>query len=285
MKTINKTIPVDTGKAWQQLHSRLQSDGLLPEPQPSHLRMQSAASLRWAATFLLLVAAAGGLWFLSHRSPKANMLALSNNSTEQTLVKLLGDGSVVYLASNATLAYPLEFAPGERRVNLQGEAFFEVEHLVAQPFRVELERATIEVMGTAFNLKSLENNGFELLVEEGLVQVQFQKPINKKVLVAPREMLVFSGESYQKISGTDLELTLWRQNRMHFKDESLENVLSVINRNYHSRLLVPDPLVASRLLTVTFFENDLPTIVELISQSMNLHAQLQPDSSIVFAAR
>ncbi|MBW6499375.1 MAG: FecR domain-containing protein [Bacteroidales bacterium] len=285
MKTKDKTIPVDTDKAWQQLHSRLESDGLLPERGESAPSVRRPVWLQLAATFLLLVAAGTIIWLWPGRNPKASMLAMSNTDSEQTLVKLLADGSVVYLAANATLAYPVEFAPGERRVNLQGEAFFEVEHQAAQPFRVELEMATIEVLGTSFNLKSLENNGFELLVEEGLVQVQFQKPLNEKVLVAPREMLVFSGETYQKISGTDLELTLWRQNRMHFKDESLENVLSVINRNYHSRLLVPDPLVASRLLTVTFFENDLPTIVELISLSMNLQAQLQPDSSIVFAAR
>ncbi len=285
MKTINKTIAVDTEKAWQQLHARLESDGLLPEQGENAPRSTRPAWFQWAATLLLLVAAGSIFLLWPGRNPKDPMLALSNTVSEQTLVKLLDDGSVIYLAANATLAYPPAFAPGERRVSLQGEAFFEVEHQAAQPFRVELEKATIEVLGTSFNLKNLENNGFELLVEEGLVQVSFQKPINEKVLVAPREMLVFSGETYQKISGTDLELTLWRQNRMHFKDESLENVLSVINRNYQSRLLVPDPSVASRQITVTFFENDLPTIVELISLSMNLQAQLQPDSSIVFAAR
>lgn len=285
MKTKNKTIAVDTDKAWQQLHARLESDGLLPEQGETAPRGRRPAWMQLAATFLLLVAAGSIFWLWPGRNPKDPMLALSNTGSEQTLVKLLGDGSVVYLAANATLAYPPAFVSGERRVSLQGEAFFEVEHQAAQPFRVELEKATIEVLGTSFNLKNLENNGFELLVEEGLVQVHFQKPINEKVLVAPREMLVFSGETYQKISGTDLELTLWRQNRMHFKDESLENVLSVINRNYHSHLLVPDPLVASRQITVTFFENDLTTIVELISLSMNLQAQLQPDSSIVFAAR
>lgn len=285
MKTINKTIVVDTDKAWQQLHSRLESDGLLPGQKEPVSRARRPAWMQLAATFLLLVAAGSIIWLWPGRNPKNQMLALSNTGSEQTLVKLLDDGSVVYLAANATLAYPPAFAPGERRVSLKGEAFFEVEHQAAQPFRIELEKATIEVLGTSFNLKSLENNGFELLVEEGLVQVQFQNPINEKVLVAPREMLVFSGESYRKISGTDLELTLWRQNRMHFKDELLENVLSVINRNYHSRLLVSDPMVASRQITVTFFENDLPTIIELISQSMNLQAQLQPDSSIVFATR
>lgn len=285
MESVNKTIRVDTDKAWQKLHARLSEDGLIPGEKHTRKSGVLPVWVKWAASFLLLIAA-GTVFFLGLlRQPATEMLALNNPASDQTLVKFLSDGSVVYLASNSSIEYPEAFAAAERRIRMHGQAFFEVEHNPAQPFRVELDWATIEVLGTSFNLKQLADGHFELMVEEGLVQVHLRKPANEKVLVEAGQMLKYGPGGYEKTSGDYLELSLWRQNRMHFKDETLDNVLAIINRNYQAKLLAADHTVASRQITVTFFNNALPTIVELISLSMNLEAQMQPDSSIVFAAR
>ena len=69
---------------------------------------------------------------------------------------------------------------------------------------------------------------------------------------------------------------------MHFKDEELGKILMVINKNFDSKLLIEDPFTSQRKMTVTFFNNSLPAIVDLISLSMNLEASPQADNSVVF---
>lgn len=276
---------MNTDLAWEKLHGRLEQEGLLPEQQGVQHAGAFPVWMKWAASFLLLVVAGSVFFFLSNRPEQIQLLALTNQEADQTLVKFLEDGSVIYLAGNATLEYPQAFAEKERRVKMAGEAYFDIEHNPDKPFRVELDNALIEVLGTSFNIKRIGEKDFDLFVEEGLVQVEVRGQAGDKVLVEPGEVLSVRDGSFSKYRNNDLELTLWRQNRMHFKDESLGNVLSVINRNYQSSLELGDPNLASRQMTVTFFNNSLPTIVELISLSMNLQASLQPDSSIVFTAR
>lgn len=278
-------ISVDTDLAWKKLHNRLEEEGLLPEEQVKALPQAFPIWMKWAASFLLLIAAGSIFYFFFPREKSVELLATTNEMTNQTLVKFLEDGSVIYLASYSSVEYPLAFPEKERRIRMAGEAYFEVEHNPDKPFRVDLGNAIVEVLGTSFNIKKLGEKDFDLFVEEGLVQVEIRGLVREKVLVEPGEVLSVRESAYSKTRNNNLELTLWRQNRMHFKDESLENVLAVINRNYHSSLLLGEPTLADRQMTVTFFNNSLPTIVELISLSMNLDARVQPDSSIVFTSR
>ncbi|MEE4176024.1 MAG: FecR domain-containing protein [Bacteroides sp.] len=285
MKPTKTMITVDTDLAWEKLHGRLEQEGLLPEQQDIQPARAFPVWMKWAASFLLLIVAGSVFILLSNRPEQVELLALTNEQDDQTLVKFLEDGSVIYLAANTTLEYPQAFGAKERRVKMAGEAYFEVQHNPEKPFRVDLDNALIEVLGTSFNIKRTGENDFDLFVEKGLVQVEVRGQARDKVLVEPGEVLSVREGHFSKYRNNDLELTLWRQNRMHFKDESLANVLSVINRNYQASLELGDPSLASRQMTVTFFNNSLPTIIELISLSMNLQAQVQPDSSIVFTAR
>ena len=285
MKPTKTMATVDTDLAWKKLYGRLEKEGLLPEQQSEARILNYPSWMRWAASFLILIAVGSAFFFFSPRKEAVELLSLTNPSAEQTLVKFLEDGSVIYLSDNATVEYPQAFAEKERRVKMSGEAFFEVQHNPEKPFRIELDNAVVEVLGTSFNIKRLSEREFDLFVEEGLVQVDLKRNKKDPILVGPGEVLTVREGGFRKFLNNDLELTLWRQNRMHFKDESLQNVLMVINRNYDVHLLLEDSALANRQMTVTFFNNSLPTIVELISLSMNLEAQVRADSSIVFSAR
>ena len=278
-------INIDTDFAWGKLHGRLEREGLLPEKQAGTRPQAFPAWMKWAAGFLLLIAAGSIFYFFSSKEEAVKLFATTNEMTDQTLVKFLDDGSVIYLAANTTLECPQAFPNKERRVKMAGQAYFEVRHDPDKPFRVDLDHALIEVLGTSFNVSRMGDREFDLFVEEGLVQVEIRGQGRSKVLVEPGEVLSVREDGYRKFRNNDLELTLWRQNKMHFRDETLEHVLAVLNRNYKASLILGDQDLAGRQMTVTFFNNSLPTIVELISLSMNLQAQVQPDSSIVFTPR
>ena len=82
------------------------------------------------------------------------------------LVKV-SDGTRVHLNCETEFRYPVKFAAGERRVYLDGEAFFEVEKAKGWPFIVETDRMHVRVTGTKFNVKSYRS---EEVVHTTLVQ-------------------------------------------------------------------------------------------------------------------
>ena len=279
---------VDTGQAWIKLRARLEQDGLLPQEAQQNVRrnvFMQPAWVKWAATLLILVAAGSMIFLGIGKRQHDNFLALSNGTDQLTLVKTLADGSIVYLADNSVLNYPPAFDATERIVRLSGKAYFDVTHNPSQPFKVEAGNSVIEVLGTAFSVNIINSNLVEVFVEEGLVRVSLGKNNEKTVLVAPGEVLHLDGNDFSKTQANDLLLSLWRQDRMHFKDENLSNILNVINRNYDASLQLDDDFPGDRQLTVTFFNNSLPTIIELLCLSLNLEAIAQADSTIILRNR
>jgi transmembrane sensor len=284
METVKKTILFNTDKAWKNLHARLNNEGLIDQDESSGRKRPAHSFMKIAAGFLLLIAA-GSILYLTMLRPQQDDLLTFSNPEEQTFVKTLEDGSVVYLAFQSEISFAAGFSPHERRVILKGEAFFDVAHDPDQPFIVEAGRAIIQVVGTSFNVKSVENKQVELFVEEGMVNVRASESKEEVLLVQPGELILISDEELSRVKPGELSLTLWRQNRMHFKDESLANILQVINRNYGSKLVSENEQVSQRRMTVTFYNNSLQGILELICLSMNLEALSQKDDSILLTAK
>lgn len=272
---------VNTEKAWEKLSSRMLADGLLDEKPRAVKTIRLPLWVRYAAS-LALLAITGSLVYISLRDKTGPELFAVNTSTEnQTLVQFLQDGTVVYLAENTRLSYPERFEAKQRRVSLEGEAFFEVTGKQDQPFMIQAGPATIQVLGTAFNVKSTGQDNFELFVREGSVSVNPRTSGGRAIVAEAGEGIVFTSGRFEKFREELPAAGDWRMHRMHFKDETLENVLMVINRNLGSSLKAA-PEVSQRRLTVTFYQNTVPTIIELISLSMNLEVEETQESTIVF---
>jgi ferric-dicitrate binding protein FerR (iron transport regulator) len=163
---------------------------------------------------------------------------------------------------------------------LSGEAFFDVSHDKTSPFTIKTRNAIIEVLGTSFNVNSKEN--LEVFVETGEVRVSLTDRQNTSINLIKGEMLVLNEDIPDKFQvHPDFRMD-WRKNKMQFKDELLSNIISVINQNYQSNLVLGEPDLNQRRLTVTFHNNSIPLITELISASLNLDIEVFPDSTIVF---
>lgn len=85
---------------------------------------------------------------------------------------VLSDGTKVWLNSASSIKYPVVFGDNERRVELDGEAYFEVAHNAKKPFRVLSNHQLVEVLGTHFNINAYsDENTINTTLLEGSVKV------------------------------------------------------------------------------------------------------------------
>ena len=188
MDYLRATKNVDTERAWTNVRDRLQKDGLIPE-QREIVKISPVPSwVAYAAALLVLIAVGSLSYFLFSDLQSPRLMTLQTGADNSTFVQTFDDGSVVYIADNSVLNYPASFRGGQRKVSLSGEAFFDIKSRIDQPFVIGTNHAIIEVRGTAFNLKSCDND-FELIVEDGSVRVTLRDLPGHSEIVGRWEML------------------------------------------------------------------------------------------------
>ena len=110
-----------------------------------------------------------------NRKPALEMVQLNTGNEANTLIKTLADGSVIYIAQNSLFSFPEEFESGSRNVELKGEAFFDITPNPDKPFIIETDEALIEVLGTAFNVKTQNGKGFRAFCRPGKSKSYIEK--------------------------------------------------------------------------------------------------------------
>lgn len=150
---------------------------------------------------------------------------------------LLPDGTKIILNACSSLRYPELFANGERRIELEGEAYVHVTHNEEKPFIVSTSRMNVMVLGTCFDIKSYpEDEVVFVNVENGLVQVDLPE-----AMVRLKKTECFSYNTSSGKMDKDKNLTgkvaEWREGILSFKSTPLKDVARVLERRYHCKIL------------------------------------------------
>ena len=147
---------------------------------------------------------------------------------------LLPDGTHVWLNSASSLTYNLDFT-SQRKVQLQGEAYFEVAKKKV-PFTVHYETQEIQVLGTHFNVNAYHDESYsETTLLEGQVAIRSLRGKNEKtILMKPNFKVTTDHNSgLSKESKADIESVMaWKNGDFLFEDQELESILRVIARWY-----------------------------------------------------
>lgn len=147
----------------------------------------------------------------------------------------LPDGTNVWLNAASSLKYPSIFEGKERKVELKGEAYFEVSKNKKMPFRVITSTQTIEVLGTHFNVKGyLEEADTKTTLLEGSVKVLSTHSTNG-VVIKPGEQAQAKNDGVDQINivNADIEEVMaWKNNYFRFNSENIQSVMRKISRWY-----------------------------------------------------
>ncbi len=150
----------------------------------------------------------------------------------------LSDGTIVKLNAGSRLRFPETFGETERKVTLEGEAFFNVKRDENKPFKVETEELTTIVLGTSFNVKSYKDESkTSVAVKSGKVKVMKSNEveISGSVLILEKdEMVSFNATNYELIKKESIpesELA-WINNTILFEHTGFEQVQHTLSRWY-----------------------------------------------------
>jgi len=282
MTEVNKNR-TKTDEAWERLYARLDKDRLLVEVGQGRL-VRRKLLLKWgtlAAVIAGFVYLASFLWFAPGGEVENLNLVTQENREASMLVTTLEDGSVVYLAQESTLQYPEHFATDKREVNLQGEAFFDVAKNHEQTFLIETGKVRIEVLGTAFNVRSHEDDSFRLSVQRGRVKVSLKQG-GQSVLVNAGETVTLQARQLQLSETGDSDEFRQYTKNIRFKDECLEDILRVVNAEAPTlQIQAASSVLNKRKLTIEFENNSPETVAELICWALSLKCSREGDKLIL----
>lgn len=256
-----------TDKAWSRLRERLDRDGLIVESE-----QRRGPSLRYAlafaATLVLLLTA--GLIFITRETEETPLISkeLLNDISGTTFVARLEDGSIVYLSENSSIKHPEKFSSDERKIEMEGEAFFDIARDESKPFIINAGNTEVQVLGTSFEL--ICHDGETVLsVKTGKVRLTLLNS-GMTIDVSAGEKAYSDNNQLKKLTIDEYEDFKKYRVRMHFKDQSLNSIAIILNRNFKDREIVIDPAIAEREMTATFTGENQESMVKLICNAMNL---------------
>ena len=182
----------------------------------------------------------------------------------------LADGTTVYLNCDSELRYPVNFGGGERRVELKGEAFFEVTKN-GQPFIVDANDVLVEVLGTKFNIMAYANEeSVQTTLVSGKVKVVVEgEDKTKSLFLKPGNQA-----SWNKLSG-DLECkdvqtelyTSWVDGYFRFENQRLEDLMRTISRWYDVKVFYQNPSLKDKRLTGKLYRfEDFSVLANMIEK-------------------
>lgn len=275
MKEKDKIVDVD--RAWKALHIRLQNDDLLTTRDPWLARKRRYMQL--AALFLGILVVSGATFLCwDHKEAFKSSFIPEIAGENMTLVSTLADGSTVYLADGGTLTCPGAFEENRREISMTGDALFEVVSNPRCPFIIETPNVVVEVTGTVFNVRSFPSReDFELYVQEGTVEVVC-KANEARMTVQAGELVRLQAGEWQKGKASGIDLYALYTAKMRFKDESLSAMLPVLNRIGDRPIVLCDPEIGRRKMTVAFSDNDSEVMAQLICTALNLRQTIKQDT-------
>ncbi len=267
------TATVDENKAWQRFQKKIKSADQAKRKNriPGWWRM--AASIMFIAGAAWLAAS-----IINNQSviPEIQRITSANEVIKDTLP----DGSVATLNKHSVLSYPSAFKGKTRKVKLKGEAFFNVKADRDKPFIIDVNDLQVKVVGTSFNIRT-DNGLTEVIVESGIVQVTKD---NKTVELNAGERISLSadGEPLLKKEVSNDKLYNYYVSRTFVCDNTpLWKLVDKLNEAYNANIRIGKEQLRKLPLTVTFEDESLDVILNIIRQTLMIKIIRNEDEIIL----
>ncbi|MBS1665433.1 MAG: FecR domain-containing protein [Bacteroidetes bacterium] len=168
-------------------------------------------------------------------APESTYNTLTTNAGNQYQL-ILPDGSRVWLNAESSIRYPVSFGNKERKVEISGEAYFEVTASANHPFVVQHGSAVVQVLGTSFNMSTYED---EAALTTTLLQgsIRFGRgPGGRLIRPGQQARLDASGALTVVDDVNTEEVIAWKNDLFYFRGADMNSIMRQLTRWYGIRV-------------------------------------------------
>ncbi len=255
---------------------------LLEAPE-SPVELRRMARRRWliGAGSACAAVVVGGVLVYGHvlETPSHAMRYVTARGEQRA--EVLPDGSVIEM--NVSTELVVRYYARRRSVELtDGEAVFEVAANPDRPFIVDAGDVDVKVTGTVFNVRR-EQRHVSVAVQQGSVEVASGNwwSREKAVLTAGMASRTLPGVSPLSVERADVAaLTAWRQGKVVFKDQPLEDVVREMNRYLDRPIRVADSRLKRLRMAGVFSIQDAEGFVRALQGNLPVAVLRRPDGGV-----
>lgn len=224
----------------------------------------------------------GGEWDVG--TDESHVREIATARGERTTIRL-ADSTKVWLSVDTKLRVPETFDDQRRRVELSGEAYFEVAPDTDRPFIVTSGSAQVRVLGTKFGVTAYSaDSSVQVVVREGRVA------LGPESGGADRTATLRSGE-LGHLTGTERRVTTrrvdvdtylgWLDSKLDFDDAPLPEVARQLERWYDVEVQLQDKALVTRRLTASFDSTSATSVAEIIATTLGIQYRVE-EQKIIF---
>ena len=260
-----KSFSPNLDQAFAQVQSRIQTD----VPAPMRVVSFGQKMLRAAAAIAVLACAVWGYQSFNAADRFDSFASVQQEAKQQVD---LSDGTKVWLRKGSTLQYAAAYeGQTERHVRLTGEGYFEVAHDPEHPFKVELSNgASVEVLGTEFNIKETEINT-TVLVRSGKVRFSPDGKTQSPVLTANQKAVFDKSKAELRVSTANtLNDLAWQTGGLEFVKTPLSQVMADLEKFYQVKISLNNQTIATCPHTAPLTNAPLTQVLEALALTYQL---------------
>ncbi len=194
---------------------------------------------------------------------------------EQKTIALL-DGSEVILNANSTLKFNKKTWESKRELSLSGEAYFKVTK-VGNTFTVNTDNGNVTVLGTHFNVKSIEKY-FDVICYEGKVRV-VTKNKSKHILTPNKQVVVIQSKVIEK-NISNISQPQWLSGESTFDEVPLKYVIAELENQYNIKITTKK-IDDTIKFTGSFTNGNLKMALATVFKPLNITYQIKNKNVIL----
>lgn len=194
----------------------------------------------------------------------------------------LSDGTRVHLNAGSSLKYPVNFVKGkDRKVFLNGEAYFNVAKDAEHPFIVNTEDMDVRVLGTQFNISSYpEDDNINTVLVEGAVGIYKEgssySPETATELKPGFKAIWRKKDQNVTVKEADIEMaTAWIEGKIIFRRTPFNDIVKKLERHYNVTIVNNNEVLGKQLFGASFDVETIEEVLESFSANFKIEYTIQ----------
>ena len=276
----------DKDKAFENFRNRVESQ---QEIQSTSRRGFSLSALwRYAAVVAIIIAVGCISYWQGEVNVKDTFADISVEAPLGSKTKLyLPDGTLVWLNAGSRMTYSQGFGVDNRKVELEGEGYFEVKRNEKIPFFVKTKDLQLQVLGTKFNFRDYpEDHEVVVSLLEGKVGLNNLLREEKEAVLSPDERAVLNKANglLTVESVTASNASQWTDGYLFFDEELLPDIAKELERSYNVKIHIAN----DSLKTFRFYgnfvrrEQNIQEVLEALASTEKMQYKIEERNITIY---